>query len=204
MTLPQAIEMLPGLFSTICTVSPEGEDSRKALDVASHLIRQAESPSGRALGAALPKLLEDAFRKHPKASALAKPPTRPPRRLASALAWYPAQLPADAFGAAASAPVSQSMLSACLEILKEVRDNDWTRFNGARRFLQEQLAPGADGAASRLVQEARAASIPSPFLRLVVTSSPSSPPAALTLLRSSPVCSSRAICCTGHAPPARA
>lgn len=69
----QAMEMLPDLLSTVCKLAPEAEDSRKAWQVAGQLIRQAESQSGRALGPLLPRLLQESFRRHPKARGFACP-----------------------------------------------------------------------------------------------------------------------------------
>lgn len=62
----QAMEMLPDLLSAVCSVTPEAETSGRALQVASQLIRQSESPSGRALGPVVPSLLQESFRRHPK------------------------------------------------------------------------------------------------------------------------------------------
>lgn len=62
----QAVEMLPAMLAAVCRATPEGEESRKSWQIAGQMLRQAESPSGKALGPVIPALIEASFRNFPK------------------------------------------------------------------------------------------------------------------------------------------
>lgn len=80
--------------------------------------------------------------------------------------------PAAVTPAAPASVYLQALLSTCLDLLAGVKDNDWLRLHGSRRFLHEQLAPRAEGAPSPLVLEARSPSARVPLSPILSCAKP--------------------------------